>query len=218
MRESRFERFAPLTGAVFFLVIVIAVIVGNSDTPDVDAPAREIASFYRDNKDSGMSGDGLGVIAGGFLVWFAASLRGAIARVEGGQARLAALTFGGGLLAAAGAWSVFGLDFAVYNAADKASPATLQALHALNDGFFFPLAGGFGLFMLAAGLALLRTRALPVVAAWLAIAIGIVTFTPVGFFGVLATLIWVPVASVMLYRLEGTRVVQAAAAPTAPAV
>jgi hypothetical protein len=144
--------------------------------------------------------DLLGVIAGLFLGWFAASLRGVIWRAEGGEGRLATLTFAGGVLAAVGAWTVFGIDFAVADASDSVSPVVLKPLVALNNSFFLPLAGGLGLMMVASAFAILHTRALPVVAGWLALVIGIVTFTPVGFFGVLASLIWVPVVGVMIYR------------------
>src|SRR5215210_9080291 len=153
MRQGRWERLAPLTGVVFFLLVVAAILVSGGETPDAHAPVREIASYYKDSADQTMVADLLGVIAGVFLVWFAASLRGVIWRAEGGEGRLATLTFAGGVLAAVGAWTVFGIDFAVADASDDVSAAVLKPLVALNNSFFLPLAGGLGLLMVASAFA-----------------------------------------------------------------
>jgi hypothetical protein len=218
MEQGRLERLAPLTGVVFFALVLAAVLVNSADTPGVGASGAKIAAYYSDHRDSTRIADFLGVVAGVFAVWFAASLRSAVWRVEGGAGRLASLILAGGVLLAGGAWTVFALDFTIAEASSKVGPGVLLPLNALNENFFFPLAGGYGVFLLAAGIGLIRTRALPVALGWVALVLGVVTFTPVGWIGVIGGSFWILIAAVFLY-LRGAQ--PAAGAPavvtTAPA-
>src|SRR4051812_21421889 len=161
MQQGSLERFAPLAGIVFLALIVVAIIGGGGETPDAGDSIRTIKSFYAENDDKVMLGDAIGSIAGLFLVWFAASLRRAIYRVEGGDGRLATLVLVGGAAAAMGAWVVFGVDFALADAADDVGGVALQSLNALNNGFFLPLAAGWSLFMLASGFAIVEPARCP---------------------------------------------------------
>jgi hypothetical protein len=74
-----------------------------------------------------------------------------------------------------------------------------QSIHVLNNDLFFPLSGGAALFLVAAGVLSLRTRALPAWLGWVAIVLGVISVTPAGFFGFLATIVWIGVVSVLLY-------------------
>jgi len=213
MQQGSLERFAPLAGIVFLVLIVAAVIFGGGDTPNADDSIRTIKAFYADNDDKVMLGDGIGSISVLFLVWFAASLRRAVFRLEGGDGRLATLILVGGTAAAIGAWVVFGVDFAVADAADDVAGPALVSLNALNNGFFLPLAGGWALFMLASGFAIVRTGALPRAFGWIALLLGVTGVTPIGFFSLLIGLVWVGVVSVLLYLREG-RVVAGEGPPT----
>jgi hypothetical protein len=219
MEQGRLERFAPLAGIAFLAILVVAIILGGGDTPNADDSIRTIKAYYADNDDKVMLGDGLGSIAVLFLVWFAASLRRTVYRVEGGDGRLATLILVGGAAAATGAWVVFGIDFAVADVSDDVGGVALQSLNALNNSFFLPLAGGWALFMLASGFAIVKTGALPRAFGWIALVLGVTGVTPIGFFSLLIGLLWVGVVSVLLYMREGR---PAAAEPpptaTAPAV
>ena len=203
MSNGRLERFAPLAGIAFLVLIVAAVIFGGGDTPNADDSLRTIKSFYADSDDKVMLGDGIGSIAVLFLVWFAASLRRAVYRIEGGDGRLATLILVGGAAAAMGAWVVFGIDFAVADVSDDVGGVALQSLNALNNSFFLPLAGGWALFMLASGFAIVKTGALPRAFGWIALLLGVTGVTPIGFVSLLIGLIWVGVVSVVLYLREG---------------
>lgn len=215
MGQGRFERLAPLTGFVFFLII-LGLLLLSGDTPDTDDPAAEVLSFWRENDTEQMVVAAIGALSGVFLLWFGASLRSALSEAEGGSGRLAALAFAGAILATSGLLILFGLNFAVAESADDSPASVVQALSALNNSMFFPFIGGFGVFALASGLGILRTRALPAVAGWIALALGVLSFTPVGWIAFLAMVIWVAVASVMLYR-RGVRDIGApAASPGSP--
>jgi hypothetical protein len=199
MEQGRLARFAPLAGVVFFVLVLVAVFVNSSDTPSVGSSGGKVFAYYKAHNDNIEVADFLGVLAAVFVLWFSASLRSAVWRAEAGSGRLASLVLAGGVLTAGGMWTVFGLDFAVAEASKKVGPAVLLPLHALNDNFFFPLAGGVGVLMLASGFAVIRTVALPVWLGWVALVLGIVTFTPAGFVGVLGATIWILIASVILF-------------------
>jgi hypothetical protein len=102
------------------------------------------------------------------------------------------------------------LQFVTADIADNVPPDTLQAVAAVGDEFFFPFILGNAVWMLATGLVVLRYRPVHVVLGWLALLIGVLSLTPVGFFGFVATPVWVLIVSIVLYR-------RAAAAPTQPA-
>lgn len=78
----------------------------------------------------------------------------------------------------------------------------MQALNALDVNFFFPFGVGIAALVLATGLAALRKRVVPVWLAWVAIVLFVVTFTPIGFVGFLASGLWIIVVSILLWRLE----------------
>jgi hypothetical protein len=70
----------------------------------------------------------------------------------------------------------------------------------LQADFFFPLAIGASVFLLASGLAIVRSGALPSWLGWAALALGVVALTPGGFFAILLMLLWIVVVSVMLFQ------------------
>ena len=86
-------------------------------------------------------------------------------------------------------------------AADTSGDVPAQVtwtLSVLQADFFFPLAVGFAVFLLASGLALLRGAAFPDWPGWVALVLGLICLTPGGFFGVLGGLAWILGISVML--------------------
>ena len=48
MSRGTLERFAPLTGIVFVVLVVIAFAVGG-ETPDVDDSTRKVVDFWTEN-------------------------------------------------------------------------------------------------------------------------------------------------------------------------
>jgi hypothetical protein len=205
MQQGRFERLAPLSGVVFFVLIVVAIFVNSGSTPDVSSSAGKISAYYLAHRSDIQAGDIIIVISAVFLVWFTASLRSAVWQVEVGAGRLASLILAGGILVAGGVWVMLGLDFAIADQIKSAhlAPAQVKTLFVLSNDVFFPLLGGFGLLMLASGIGVIRTRALPVAFGWVALLFGLVCFSPIGFFAILASIIWIVVVSILLYVRSG---------------
>lgn len=102
--------------------------------------------------------------------------------------------------------SFAGFSFALGDTADDLTPEAAQALNALNSDFFFLVAAGLATLMISTGLVAIRSRVLPAWLGWIALVLGVVALTPLGFFALLAFLVWTLIASVLLWR-----------APTAPA-
>ena len=210
--NGRFERFAPLAGVVFFLLAVAAGIVGG-ETPSADDPTGEVVSFWEDEEGKQIAASLLIAWASLFFVWFAASWRAAIAGAEGGAGRLASIVYGGALIFATGAALLAGLSFGAAETAGDVPPAVTQTLSVLSSELFFPLAVGISLFLLGSGVAILRTRVLPVWLGWVALLLGILAVTPAGFFAFLAAILLTVVFSILLFLRAGA----AAGGPTPPA-
>ena len=202
MTRSNLERYAPLTGIVFVVLVVIAAIVGG-ETPDTGDSTASVVSWWQDNDTAQIWANAIGGWSTIFLVWFGGSLRTALRRTEGEPGRLSLVSFGGIVLMAAGLLAFASFGFAAADVADDVpdvAPAVIQTLSILSTDFFLLVAGGTGLFMIATGVAVVRFEALPKWMGYAAVVIGIAAVTPIGFFAFLVTGIWILIASVLLYQ------------------
>jgi hypothetical protein len=221
MSTSRWERFAPLTGVIFFALILIVFILDNN-TPNADASTADAVSYWTTHNSRAVAAGLVGAFAVIFLLWFAGSLRSALRRAEGGEGRLSTLAFAGLIVVATAGAIGANLDFVLGDIADDLhaghADVAIQTLSALNSDFFFPFVAGFAVTMFASGLCALRFGALPKWLGWASIVIGIALVTPAGFLGFLAALVWILVVSVVLY-LRGAEAAtpQAAPPPAGPA-
>jgi hypothetical protein len=193
------ERFAPLAGLLFVLLIVVAVIVGG-ETPGADDSLQKVIDYWNDNKDQNIVASIIAAIATVPFLWFAGVLRSVLAAAEGLPTRLASTAWGGAILTAAGWLMIVGFNFVAADTAGDVAPAVTQTFSVLQADFFFPLAIGASVFLLASGLAIVRSGALPSWLGWAALVLGVVALTPGGFFAILLMLLWIVVVSVMLFQ------------------
>jgi hypothetical protein len=204
------ERYAPLSGALFVLFVIISTIIVG-ETPSVDDGAGKAVGFWAANKDEVMWGAAVAGVSTVFMLWFAGVWRATLAAAEGPGSRLASTAFGG-LLVAAGGWSaIYSFGFIAADSSGDVPAQVTWTLSVLQADFFFPLAVGFAVFLLASGLAFLRAAMFPNWPGWVALALGLICMTPGGFFGILGGLAFILSASVMLF-MRG-----APTAPTTPA-
>ena len=200
---ERWERFAPLTGVVAMILFIIGVIVQESGAgrPDDETPANFLRWFQEDSSNM-IAGSILFAIGVVLLIWFFGSLRAALWSAEGGTARLTAIAYGSGLLAA------LGLLLSVAPTAqgafqeDDLSPDTAQSLAFVADSFFGATEFALVPMFVAVGLLTLRTRVLPVWLGWMSFLIALVLLIPpVGWAGVVwAFPLWTIIVSILLFR------------------
>jgi hypothetical protein len=203
---ERLARFAPLTGvaAVVFWVIGI-FIIESGNTPGDDAPAAELATYFENEEVSIYLGGFALMIGSLLLIWFAGSLRASLAAAEGGVARLATIVFGAAVTKAVFDIAFFSGQIAGAFAANESkaplTPEAAQALWFAGDGFFVAAEYASALLLTATGVAILRTRILPVWLAWVAFLLAIVALIPpIGWAELIfAFPIWLIVVSVLLY-------------------
>jgi len=196
------ERFAPLTGLLFVLLVIVAVIVGG-ETPGADDGIVKVIAYWRENDDQAIAASIIAAFSAVALLWFAGVWRAALAAAEGPPARLANTAFAGALLATAGWSMLIAFNFMAANTINDVEPQVTQTFSALQSDFFFPLAIGFSVFLLASGLAILRTGLFPAWMGWVAVVLGVLSVTPAGFFAILVALAGIIAVSLMLY-MRGT--------------
>ena len=207
-------RFAPLTGAIFVVLLVIGFIPLGGNTPDTDASAAKIISFYDDHQTKEILAIVVVALAALFLALFAVAIRDYL-RDTGGGEFWPTVALVGAAIGVAGLFVAGGMHFALVDGANLShnrtlSPDAMVALNALDNDNFIAFSVPLGIMLFGAGGAVLKGAALPKWMAWVAIVLGIIFFTPVGFFAFGLTGIWIIVASVMTYRRTS-----AAAAATA---
>jgi hypothetical protein len=201
----------PLTGVLFVVLLVVGFLIGG-ETPDADAPAREVVDYWTDHDGENMIGSALEALAAVSLLFFAATLRRISTRWHDGSI-LPSVAYAGAIVAAAGIGVDASIRFAAADVAGDVDPAVLQSFNAAWANFFFPMVVGLAALILAMSLAGWRAQALPKWLAGIGILIFIVFFTPAGFISFLVGGVWIIVLSVMLWRRE-SHVVEDAASPT----
>jgi hypothetical protein len=196
-QQGTWERLAPLTGLVFVVIAALAFAIGGS-TPGNHDTAQEVQSFYGQHHDKHILISFILALSIPFLLFFVSILRFELRRA-GGTGQLANAAFAGGVLAGVGFGILAFVHFALADAADSANTiGTTQVLNVLDNGDFIPVAAGMGVLMLGAGLSTVRHGGLPTWLGWAGVVIGILAFTPAGFFAFLASGIWIALAGILL--------------------
>ena len=174
------EWLAPLAGVAFIVVGIIGFAI-SGEPKSADDPVREIVEYYVDNKDSIQISAMIGVLAGVLLVIFGAYLR-KVLRAAGGEEEFLSLVAFLGLVVIALGFAIDStISFALAEAADDIDPTAVQALQALWDNDFIPIALGVELFLWGTALSILASGVLPKWLGWVMVVLGIVGFTPIGF-------------------------------------
>ncbi len=203
-----------LTGALFVLLAVIGYVVLGGDTPDGDASGPSVVAYYSDHGNREIFAAVVLALSCVPLVFFSILLRNRIRPLVGEDSVLATGVLAGGLLGAAGLTVAASIHFSLGDYADNVGPVAALAVNAIDSDFFLAYTTGFAIFMLAAGLATIRSRIFPGWMGWFAIVMFVAFFTPVGFIAFALTGIWIIATSVMLYRGAGLRE-NSASAPAA---
>ena len=194
------RRLAPLTGIVFAVLLVVTFTTPS--TPDVHDTGQQVIQHYNDHKSAHLLGDITGGVAVVFFLFFISALRSFFKDKEGADG-LSMAAFAGGILIAVGGGLFTSLDVALIDARHDISPQAVQALNVLSNDIFFPFEIGLIVFALCTGLAIIASGALPKWLGWVMVVIGVVAFTPVGFFGFFVVLLWSVIVASLIYRRTG---------------
>jgi hypothetical protein len=210
--SGSWARYAPLSGLLAVAILVVSVVVAGFDSVDSNDSVVKVVNFWKDNDTEQSLGAILGAIAMVPFLWFLGSLRSAFRAAEGESGRLSAIAFAGGIVLVGFGLVDSALQFAIADSVGDIPPVATQTLSALYNNFFFGFPVGIGTLLLASSLVILRTRVLPGWLGWVALILGIVNLTPIGFFAFPVVLVWIAVVSVLLFQR------QAPAAPRQTAV
>jgi hypothetical protein len=187
----------PLTGVAFIVLAIVTIAIGG-EPPEAKEGAQKVVDHYADNKDSIQISSMLATIAGAALIFFFGYVRKVLRAAEGENGMLSLVAFVGAAILATGIAIDSTIAFALAESADDIEPVAAQALQALWDNDFMPFALGTIVLLLASGLSIVRHGALPKWLGWIAIVLGVIGMTPIGFVGLLGAAVWVLIVSVML--------------------
>ena len=166
VNEDRYASWAALSGALATILIVGAfgaLVLPNA--PDTDASATAWASYYIDHGSRiqvGITIAGVGLF---FFTWFLGSVRSALAAAEGGQRRLTAVAFGGGIVAIVTLLIALSATAVAALRPSEVAPSITRAMSDLGVMAGGPGAAGFTAFFGAIAIVGYRYRPFP---AWVA--------------------------------------------------
>ena len=205
---------APATGIVFVALIITGFIVGG-EPPDATHSPAKISQYYLDHQGRIEAGVMILSLAVIFLVFFASHLKSVLDRGEGETGLLSRAMLAGIIIFTVGGATDGTLLFAMAESADNIDPTQLQTLQAVWDNDFIPFAIGTELFVFGAGLSIVLHKSLPTWLGWVAIALGVIGVTPVGFAASMGAAVWILIVSVLLLLRDRSTEVPSAAAPLA---
>ena len=136
--SSKWERWSALAGALAVPFWVAGVIIISTQATGSKGP--KILASYHDHSNAILLGGFLWSLGVVLFIWFLGALRTHFAEAEGGNNRLTALAYGGGLAAAAIAMLIPAVDEVGALNKNDLDPSSAAALHHLSDAFFIATA------------------------------------------------------------------------------
>jgi hypothetical protein len=191
------SKWAPVSGVLAGVLVAIAFFA-SPNTPGDNATGTQVIAWYQSHHKADFAFDIMAGLAVLFLMFFAVAL---VRQVRTGDrwlahGALAAAAFGGVAFLTS-----IGFDAVLAQDHNHLTIASAQTLNLLDNDFFLPILVGFALFGILTGLAVVVGRILPKWMGWVMFAFGIVCLAgPIGFYGLLATLLWVLVAGIWMVK------------------
>jgi hypothetical protein len=201
------RRLIPLiTGILFVVLVVVSIFTGpsGSATNSNANPAKTLAYFQAPHAHHAGLSALLITLAVTIGLFFFASVRDYLRRDEA-QASLAGTAFGGAIIfGASGALSA-GALLAISDSPKTLLPATAQMLNLIqNDVSNGMQAAGLAVFFLAVGIAVIRSRLLPLWWGWVTIVLGLVAASVIlSFAAFIGMGVWAIVTAIMMYLKLG---------------
>ena len=185
------------------MALVFAGHLLHSGIPTADASTSTLAAYYSSHTVQLFVSAVLIELAAGAVVVFAVALGDILRRDDEGSALLARVALMGAVLVAFAITLVAGFAFTLAHKPGHLSPAALQAVHTLFFNLSSPLDLGIAVFLVACGLAVLRSDQVPGWLGWAAVLIGVIALAPPPFgdiVGFLGLGVWMLAASWVVAR------------------
>jgi hypothetical protein len=222
--DAKGRRWDAATGIGFVVVGAVAFILPGTP-PKADDSSQEVAKFFVDKRDELLTSSALWLLAFAFFLWFLGSLRSYLRAAEGGEGRLSAAAFGGGVAAAALILAaICALNAGAFKVADETLlPGDLHLIRSLYDfsNALVSISGaGFLVLFAAASCSAARSGALPPWLYWFGSVVGVLqllggvglvaesgAFAVGGAFTAVVpclSFLWILAASIVLMQRAGT--------------
>lgn len=166
------QKALAASGIVFALLVILSIIIGADEHPDFGAGASEWRELATDGKDDNQASALLGLLGVLFFVMFVGVVRSALARTElqlRGFTRGADIALAGGILAATGVAIAIAMGTAAASQPADTPDEVVRAMFHLADSVWAAAVVGFAVFLLNAGMLIVRTGALPRWIGWVAV-------------------------------------------------
>jgi hypothetical protein len=191
------SKWAPASGALAGVLVAIAFFAG-PNSPGDDATGAQVIAWYGSHHTADFVFDLVGGLAVLFLVLFAVALA---RQVRTGDRWLAHGALAGAVFGGVGFLTSVGFDTVLAQDHNRLTIASAQTLNLLQNDLFLPIVIGFALFGILTGLAVVVGRILPKWMGWVMFVFGLACLAgPAGFFGTLATMLWVLVAGIWMVK------------------
>ena len=191
------SKWAPASGVLAGVLVAIAFFA-SPNSPGDGATGAQVIAWYGSHHTADFVFDIIGGLAVLFLVLFAVAL---VRQVRTGDRWLAHGALAGAVFGGVGFLTSIGFDAVLAQDHNHLTAASAQTLNLLDNDFFLPILVGFALFGILTGLAVVVGRILPKWMGWVMFAFGLACLAgPVGFFGLLATVLWVLVAGTWMVK------------------
>ncbi len=196
------RRWLALSG-VGAAVLFALTFVTAGGTPNDDASAAKVVSYFQGHRGGTQVTALLAVIAAVLLILFAVRLREYLQDDGPDGSLLANAALSGAVILAAGSMLDSAFTYALVRTSHLRFPVPAQTLNVLHNDDFYIIFGGIAILLLAAGIATVRRPALPRWLGWAAIVIGIISLAgPFGFAGGGLSIIWLFVVAILIFRKD----------------
>jgi hypothetical protein len=191
------SKWVPASGVLAAVLVAIAFFA-SPKAPGDNATGAQVIAWYNSHHASDFRSDLIGGLAALLLVLFAVALA---RQVRTGDRWLAHGALAAAAFAGVGFLTSIGFDSVLAQDHNRLTAASAQTLNLLENDFFLPILIGFALFGILTGLAVVVGRILPKWMGWVMFAFGLVCLAgPIGFFGILATMLWILVAGIWMVK------------------
>lgn len=211
------KKLAPLTGVLFFALLLASALVGSNSLKASSSPAKVLA-YYQAHKDRIAASGVLTVLAVVVGVIFYGQLRDYLRRHESSRG-WTATAFGGAVLFAGSGGLSAGTSFSLSDSPNHLSAGAAQVLNliSMDVGESFASAG-IALLFFCFGWAILSSRLLPVWLGWVALPFALLAvIPPTEFFAFVGVGIWTLIISIAIWRWLPPETAAAGEAASTPA-